>query len=158
MHCYPSRDNCILCMRQVFNTQHVAAILNDTILRKTVQKFTCITWGIACNSSSSPPCRYLYNASLQWRHNGHDGVPNHQPHHCSLNRLFGRRSKKTSKAPRHWPLCWDRWFLRTNGQLHEECFHLMTSSFYNNKRHKFISRLNFEKLIVFAMGKIRQIL
>ena len=25
---------------------------------------------------------------LQWRHNGHDGVPNHQPHHCLLNRLF----------------------------------------------------------------------
>ena len=34
---------------------------------------------------------------LQWRHNGHDGVSNHQPHHCLLNRLFGRRSKKTSK-------------------------------------------------------------
>ena len=35
--------------------------------------------------------------SLQWRHNGHDGVPNHQPHDCLLNRLFRRRSKKTSK-------------------------------------------------------------
>ena len=33
----------------------------------------------------------------QWRHNGRDGVSNHQPHHCLLNRLFGRRSKKTSK-------------------------------------------------------------
>ena len=35
--------------------------------------------------------------SLRWRHNGHDGVSNHQPHHCLLNRLFGCRSKKTSK-------------------------------------------------------------
>ena len=35
--------------------------------------------------------------SLQWRHNGHDGVSNHQPHHCLLNHLFGRRSKKTLK-------------------------------------------------------------
>ena len=35
--------------------------------------------------------------SLQWRHNGHAGVSNHQPHHCLLIRLFGRRSKKTSK-------------------------------------------------------------
>ena len=35
--------------------------------------------------------------SLQWRHNGHDSVSNHQPHDCLLNRLFGRRSKKTSK-------------------------------------------------------------
>ena len=34
--------------------------------------------------------------SLQWRHNGRDGVSNHQPHQCLLNRLFGRRSKKTS--------------------------------------------------------------
>ena len=34
---------------------------------------------------------------LQWRHNGLDGVSNHQPHHCLLSRLFGRRSKKSSK-------------------------------------------------------------
>ena len=26
--------------------------------------------------------------SLEWRHNGCDGVSNHQPHHCLLNRLF----------------------------------------------------------------------
>ena len=35
--------------------------------------------------------------SLQWRHNGRDGVSNHQPHECLLNRSFRRRSKKTSK-------------------------------------------------------------
>ena len=35
--------------------------------------------------------------TLQWRHNGHDSVSNHQPHDCLLNRLFRRRSKKTSK-------------------------------------------------------------
>ena len=35
--------------------------------------------------------------SLQWRHDGRDNVSNHQPHDCLLNRLFGRRSKKTSK-------------------------------------------------------------
>ena len=34
---------------------------------------------------------------LHWRHNDHDGVSNHQPHGCLLNRLFRRRSKKTSK-------------------------------------------------------------
>ena len=37
------------------------------------------------------------NRPLQWRHNGHDSVSNHQPHDCLLNRLFRRRSKKTSK-------------------------------------------------------------
>ena len=35
--------------------------------------------------------------SSQWRHNGRDGVSNHQPHHCLLNRFFRCRSKKTSK-------------------------------------------------------------
>ena len=34
---------------------------------------------------------------LQWRHNGRDSVSNHQSHHCLLNGLFRRRSKKTSK-------------------------------------------------------------
>ena len=33
----------------------------------------------------------------QWRHNGRDGISNHQPHDCLLNRLFGCRSKKTSQ-------------------------------------------------------------
>ena len=55
---------------------------------------------------------------LQWRHNSRDGVSNHQPHDCLLNRLFRRRYKKTSKH--RWPLCWqftgDRWIPRTNGQ------------------------------------------
>ena len=35
--------------------------------------------------------------SLQWPRNGRDGVSNHQPHHCLLNRLFRQSSKKTSK-------------------------------------------------------------
>ena len=34
---------------------------------------------------------------LQWRHNEGDGVSTHQPHDCLLNRLFRRRSKRTSK-------------------------------------------------------------
>ena len=39
----------------------------------------------------------IQNCSLQWRHNDHDSVSNHQPHGCLLNRLFRRRSKYTSK-------------------------------------------------------------
>ena len=35
--------------------------------------------------------------SFRWRNNGRDGVSNHQPHYCLLNRLFRRRLKKTSK-------------------------------------------------------------
>ena len=46
----------------------------------------------------------LYYTPLQWRHNEHDGVSNHQPHDCLLNHLFRRRSKKTSKL-RFTSLC-----------------------------------------------------
>ena len=38
-----------------------------------------------------------YIPPLRWRHNDHAGVSNHQPHGCLLNRLFRRKSKKTSK-------------------------------------------------------------
>ena len=45
-----------------------------------------------------PPNTKLHvSTSLQWCHNGHNSVSNHQPHDCLLNRLFRRRSKKTSK-------------------------------------------------------------
>ena len=46
-----------------------------------------------CYEMSSAVAR----AASQWRHNESDGVSNHQPHHCLLNRQFGCRSKKTSK-------------------------------------------------------------
>ena len=46
--------------------------------------------------------------ALQWRHNERDGVSNHQPHDCLFNRLFRRRSKKTSKlcvrGIHRWPV------------------------------------------------------
>ena len=35
--------------------------------------------------------------SLQLRQNGRDGVSDHQPHECLLNRLIRRRSKETPK-------------------------------------------------------------
>ena len=54
------------------------------------------------------------HTTLEWRHNGWDVVSNHQSHDCLLNRLFSRRSKKTSKlrvaglcegnSPVRWPV------------------------------------------------------
>ena len=59
----------------------------DTVINSFVLGFKCMfqlySWG--------------FFISLQWRHNGRDGVSNHQPHDYLLNRLFMRRSKKTSK-------------------------------------------------------------
>ena len=72
------------------------------------------------------------DSTLQWRHDGRDGVSNHQPHDCLFIRLFRRRSNENIKAPRHWPLWGEftghRWIPRTNSQLRGKCFHLMTSS------------------------------
>ena len=42
------------------------------------------------------PGPYSVN-TLQWRHNRRDGVSNHRHPKCLVNRLFRRRSKKTSK-------------------------------------------------------------
>ena len=36
--------------------------------------------------------------ALFCRHDGRDGISNHQPHDCLLNRSFRHRSKKTSKC------------------------------------------------------------
>ena len=52
---------------------------------------------INLNNSKIEMIIYHYTISLRWRHNECDSVSNHQPHDCLLNRLFKRRSKKTSK-------------------------------------------------------------
>ena len=61
-----------------------------------------------------PGPRHYSPVQLQWRHNGRDSVSNHQPRDCLLNRLFRRRSHKTSKlrvtglcagnSPHKWPV------------------------------------------------------
>ena len=66
----------------------------------------CILFNTTCfillkNASGGPKSssfqKWKYLNPLRWRHNELDGVSDHQPHDCLLNRLFGRRSKKTSK-------------------------------------------------------------
>ena len=49
------------------------------------------------NGECSSTVDVVLPGTLHWRHNDHDGVSNHQPHGCLLNRLFRRRSHKTSK-------------------------------------------------------------
>ena len=40
---------------------------------------------------------HCFMSPLQWCHNEHDGISNHQPHDCLRNHLFRHRWKKTSK-------------------------------------------------------------
>ena len=42
-------------------------------------------------------CCHSQQLTLQWRHNGRDGVSNHQPYDCLLNRLFKAPIKETAK-------------------------------------------------------------
>ena len=71
--------------------QHVTPALYMSLQRVTRRHIRVIY----CSS-----IQYTY--ALRWRHNGCEGVSNHQPHDCLLNRLFRRRSTKT-------------WKLRVNG-------------------------------------------
>ena len=71
---------------------------------------------------------HTQNLSLQWRHNGRDGVSNHQPHDCLLHRLFRHRSKKTSKL-HVTGLCMGN--SPHQGPVMQKCFHLMASSWLN---------------------------
>ena len=57
----------------------------------------CIVMSCYGNAFCTTRPLWHNSLSLRWRHNGRDGVSNHQPHDCLLNRLFRRRSKKTSK-------------------------------------------------------------
>ena len=50
-----------------------------------------------CLTSARGYITFWISFSLLWHHNGRDGVSNHQPHDCLLNRSFRCRSKKTSK-------------------------------------------------------------
>ena len=52
---------------------------------------------MACDSTGNKPLSEWMVVSLLWRRNGRDSVSNHQPRDCLLDRLFRRRSKKTSK-------------------------------------------------------------
>ena len=56
--------------------------------------FSGVCW--MCNNV---PARFAWCTAdtLQWRHKEHDGVSNHRRLDCLHNRLFRRRSKKTSK-------------------------------------------------------------
>ena len=55
-------------------------------------------WANVCRWLDADYICILFSiASSRWRHNGRDGVSNHQPHDCLLNRLLRRKSKKARK-------------------------------------------------------------
>ena len=83
---------------------------------------------------------YILQNSLHWRHNGHDGVSNHQPHYCLFNSLFRRRSKKTSNlrvtglCPGNSPRTGE--FLAQMGSNAENAFNLTEFRIWYNNHNR----------------------
>ena len=68
---------------------------------KWKKRTMCIMFGNTVYCKTRKECQDISGINrsmpLLWRHSRHDSVSNHQPHDCLLNRLFRRRSKRTSK-------------------------------------------------------------
>ena len=62
---------------------------------------------------------------LQWRHNGHDGVSNHQPHDCLLNR-YSSTDQRTHQSSASLAFVWgihrDRWIPPHKGPVTRKMF------------------------------------
>ena len=72
----------------IYNAQTYTLIQCKQWTPTNINMYICIEHVYIIRGVSKP---------LHWRHNGHDGISNHQLFDCLLNRLFGCRSKKTSK-------------------------------------------------------------
>ena len=69
--------------------------VNNTLSINSLRGLSC--WYYIAENDKGVIWNTVLGNALQWRHNGLDGVSNHQPHHRLLSHLFGPRSKKTSK-------------------------------------------------------------
>ena len=101
--------------------------------------------------------------TLPWRHDERYSLSNHQHHDCLLNRLFRRRSKKTSKL-RVTGLCEGNSPLTDEFPVQrasnaEKCFHLMTSSWImwtNQTKHDSIPKLHQSALLDLGITSINK--
>ena len=72
--------------------------MNVSPFKKGVESYIAYkSTAAALRASVAGELGAFWTFALHWRHNDYDGVSNHQPHCCLLNRLFRRSSKKTSK-------------------------------------------------------------
>ena len=76
-------SNVLKCNFHYTESREVSWVLPVTLLHRSYPHW----WEVSIDSCNT----------LRWRQNGRDSVSNHQPRDCLFNRLFRRRSKKTSK-------------------------------------------------------------
>ena len=75
-----------------YEYMYITIVNQNTHLITQIMTLQPDIWAL-CYEIAVGSRRYL----LLWRHNGRDGVSNHQPHDCLLNRSLRWRSKKTPK-------------------------------------------------------------
>ena len=71
--------------------------LLQMVLAYSVQKKITMICQMGVMGTRNSSLKWVSVRSLQWRHNEHDGVLNHQRHECLLNCLFRHIWNKTSK-------------------------------------------------------------
>ena len=93
--CVPSQcETALQCISRRLDAHRIIPACHKVILWPVTQTTQNYVYREFMFDAYNP---YIWERSLQWRHNGRDSVSNHRPHDCLLNRVFGRRSKKTSK-------------------------------------------------------------
>ena len=85
--CLSKRNHCCDLWNRLVNKYQIIMIPTGT---RTYRSVTEYVWGKEMHI-------WKHISILQWRHNERDGVSNYRRIDCLLNRLFGCRSKKTSK-------------------------------------------------------------
>ena len=93
---YQNFKQAVLMVINIILTHRAQGIWYNTFKASNLSKLTPYSKGsLSLTLSITVSADILL--TLRWRHNVHGVVSNHQPHQCLLNRLFGCRSKKTSK-------------------------------------------------------------
>ena len=135
MSLFPNPFSKVLYKRRI-KRKYCCKLLDDTW--STTLQISYQIWFTAKNhyemgyGVSKPATNYRRFSAVtsEWRHNDRNGVPNHQPYDCLLNRLFRRKAKKISKlcvtglCAANSPVTGECPAQRVNDA--EKCFHLMT--------------------------------
>ena len=91
----------VIVMNMAENSIIITATLYDSHVVLDHWQFDSCSRGFPTQRGSNIEVSFMswhdIACTLRWRHNGLDSVSNHQPPGCLLNRLFRRKSKKTSK-------------------------------------------------------------
>ena len=105
---YKDKSHCIAGMQWIFS--RTGQILNiafdrtpEKMLFDAIEETSQRCSGLQVVNYTSTESMHLEKisgmiSSLQWRHNGRDGISNHLPHHSLLNRWFRRKSKKHQRS------------------------------------------------------------